>query len=115
MDSQQCCSNANKNNKRIYNTNSTGLHVCKKKVQQNDVIVCLIKCLHKPLQSRGVTFSFVNVLALYRYSYVLGRNATQSALHHRGSGSTYIYGYLDAKFKPDMSLEEAMQFSKNGT
>ncbi len=31
-----------------------------------------------------------------------------------GSGSTYIYGYVDAKFKPDMSLEEATQFSKNG-
>lgn len=32
-----------------------------------------------------------------------------------GSGSTYIYGYVDAKFKPDMSLEEATQFSTNGT
>ncbi|RXN02410.1 antigen peptide transporter 2-like protein [Labeo rohita] len=30
-----------------------------------------------------------------------------------GSGSTYIYGYVDAKFKPDMSLEEATQFSIN--
>ncbi|XP_042611620.1 proteasome subunit beta type-6-B like protein [Cyprinus carpio] len=30
-----------------------------------------------------------------------------------GSGSTYIYGYVDAKFKPDMSLEEAIQFSTN--
>uniref|UniRef100_A0A673JA38 Proteasome 20S subunit beta 12 n=1 Tax=Sinocyclocheilus rhinocerous TaxID=307959 RepID=A0A673JA38_9TELE len=25
----------------------------------------------------------------------------------------YIYGYVDAKFKPDMSLEEATQFSTN--
>lgn len=30
-----------------------------------------------------------------------------------GSGSTYIYGYVDAKFKPDMTLEEATQFSTN--
>uniref|UniRef100_A0A672RIV5 proteasome endopeptidase complex n=1 Tax=Sinocyclocheilus grahami TaxID=75366 RepID=A0A672RIV5_SINGR len=30
-----------------------------------------------------------------------------------GSGNTYIYGYVDAKFKPDMSLEEATQFSTN--
>lgn len=31
-----------------------------------------------------------------------------------GSGSTYIYGYMDAKFKPDMSREECIQFVKNG-
>ncbi|KAM9454456.1 proteasome 20S subunit beta 12 [Clarias gariepinus] len=30
-----------------------------------------------------------------------------------GSGSTYIYGYMDAKFKPDMSREECIQFVKN--
>ncbi|KAF4075234.1 hypothetical protein AMELA_G00232070 [Ameiurus melas] len=30
-----------------------------------------------------------------------------------GSGSTYIYGYMDAKYKPDMSREECIQFVKN--
>ena len=31
-----------------------------------------------------------------------------------GSGSTYIYGYVDAKYKPNMSREECLQFSLNG-
>lgn len=31
-----------------------------------------------------------------------------------GSGSTYIYGYVDAKYKPNMSREECLQFATNG-
>ncbi|XP_028298651.1 proteasome subunit beta type-6-B like protein-like [Gouania willdenowi] len=30
-----------------------------------------------------------------------------------GSGSTYIYGYVDAKYKPNMSREECLQFATN--
>ncbi|KAM8840331.1 proteasome 20S subunit beta 12 [Spinachia spinachia] len=30
-----------------------------------------------------------------------------------GSGSTYIYGYIDAKYKADMSREECLQFATN--
>ncbi|XP_010747118.2 proteasome 20S subunit beta 12 [Larimichthys crocea] len=30
-----------------------------------------------------------------------------------GSGSTYIYGYVDAKYKPNMSREECLQFANN--
>ncbi|MEQ2311279.1 Proteasome subunit beta type-9 [Ameca splendens] len=30
-----------------------------------------------------------------------------------GSGSTYIYGYVDAKYKPDMTREECLQFATN--
>ncbi|XP_056154141.1 proteasome 20S subunit beta 12 [Lampris incognitus] len=30
-----------------------------------------------------------------------------------GSGSTYIYGYTDAKFKPNMTKEECLQFATN--
>ncbi|XP_042561938.1 proteasome subunit beta type-6-B like protein-like, partial [Clupea harengus] len=30
-----------------------------------------------------------------------------------GSGSTYIYGYADAKYKPDMNREEFLQFPTN--
>ncbi|XP_038158692.1 proteasome 20S subunit beta 12 [Cyprinodon tularosa] len=30
-----------------------------------------------------------------------------------GSGSTYIYGYVDAKYKPDMTREECQQFATN--
>lgn len=31
-----------------------------------------------------------------------------------GSGSTYIYGYVDAKYKPNMTKEECLQFATNG-
>lgn len=31
-----------------------------------------------------------------------------------GSGSTYVYGYMDAKYKPDMSREDCIQFITNG-
>ncbi|XP_029975943.1 proteasome 20S subunit beta 12 [Salarias fasciatus] len=30
-----------------------------------------------------------------------------------GSGSTYIYGYVDAKYRPNMSKEECLQFATN--
>ena len=30
-----------------------------------------------------------------------------------GSGSTFIYGYFDANFKPDMTLEAAKEFIKS--
>ncbi|KAM9386183.1 proteasome 20S subunit beta 12 [Pholidichthys leucotaenia] len=30
-----------------------------------------------------------------------------------GSGSTYIYGYVDAKYKPNMTRDECLQFSTN--
>ncbi|CAF87364.1 unnamed protein product, partial [Tetraodon nigroviridis] len=30
-----------------------------------------------------------------------------------GSGSTFIYGYVDAKYKPNMSREECLQFATN--
>lgn len=31
-----------------------------------------------------------------------------------GSGSTYIYGYMDAKYKPNMSRDECVQYVTNG-
>ncbi|CAN9503620.1 unnamed protein product [Ophioblennius macclurei] len=30
-----------------------------------------------------------------------------------GSGSTFIYGYVDAKYRPNMSREECLQFATN--
>ncbi|MEQ2185655.1 Proteasome subunit beta type-6-B like protein [Goodea atripinnis] len=30
-----------------------------------------------------------------------------------GSGSTFIYGYVDAKYKPNMTREECLQFATN--
>ena len=31
-----------------------------------------------------------------------------------GSGSTYLYGYVDANYKPGMSKEECLKFIANG-
>jgi len=31
-----------------------------------------------------------------------------------GSGSTYIYGFVDANFKKDMTKDECQQFVKTG-
>jgi len=31
-----------------------------------------------------------------------------------GSGSTYVYGYCDANYKPGMTKEECLQFVTNG-
>jgi len=31
-----------------------------------------------------------------------------------GSGSTYVYGYVDANAKPNMTREECLLFTSNG-
>jgi len=31
-----------------------------------------------------------------------------------GSGSTYVYGYVDANAKPNMTREECLKFTSNG-
>ena len=31
-----------------------------------------------------------------------------------GSGSTYLYGYVDANYKPGMSKDECLKFIANG-
>ncbi|XP_019354687.1 proteasome subunit beta type-9 isoform X2 [Alligator mississippiensis] len=45
----------------------------------------------------------------------LGGMLTRQPFAIGGSGSTYIYGYVDAAYKPGMKLEECQQFTKNGT
>ncbi|KYO25496.1 proteasome subunit beta type-9 isoform X1 [Alligator mississippiensis] len=43
----------------------------------------------------------------------LGGMLTRQPFAIGGSGSTYIYGYVDAAYKPGMKLEECQQFTKN--
>ncbi|XP_067410792.1 proteasome subunit beta type-9-like [Emydura macquarii macquarii] len=43
----------------------------------------------------------------------LGGMLTRQPFAIGGSGSTYIYGYVDAAYKPGMSPEECRQFTKN--
>uniref|UniRef100_A0A674BUQ6 Proteasome subunit beta n=1 Tax=Salmo trutta TaxID=8032 RepID=A0A674BUQ6_SALTR len=47
------------------------------------------------------------------YTVALGGMLLSQPFTIGGSGSTYIYGYADAKYKPDMSKEECLQFAKN--
>uniref|UniRef100_A0AAY4CNA0 Proteasome subunit beta n=2 Tax=Denticeps clupeoides TaxID=299321 RepID=A0AAY4CNA0_9TELE len=47
------------------------------------------------------------------YTVSLGGMLVSQPFTIAGSGSTFIYGYVDAKYKPDMSREECMQFATN--
>lgn len=57
-----------------------------------------------------------NVLMVFQvYVVSLGGMLVRQPVTIGGSGSTYIYGYVDAKYKPNMSREECLQFATNGT
>ncbi|KAG5264908.1 hypothetical protein AALO_G00259340 [Alosa alosa] len=47
------------------------------------------------------------------YTVSLGGMLLSQPFTIGGSGSTYIYGYVDSKYKPDMSREECLQFATN--
>ncbi|XP_048772380.1 proteasome subunit beta type-6-like [Ostrea edulis] len=44
----------------------------------------------------------------------LGGMLTRMPFSTGGSGSTYIYGYVDSNFKPGMTKEECLKFVSNG-
>ena len=48
------------------------------------------------------------------YSIPLGGMCTRQAFTIGGSGSTYIYGYVDATYKDKMSSEQCIKFTTNG-
>ena len=48
------------------------------------------------------------------YSIPLGGMCVRQSCAIGGSGSTYIYGFVDANFKKDMTKEECQQFAKTG-
>ncbi|KAL0244375.1 hypothetical protein GEMRC1_008459 [Eukaryota sp. GEM-RC1] len=47
------------------------------------------------------------------YSIPLGGALVKQPIAIGGSGSSFIYGYVDANFREDMSEEEAIEFVKN--
>ncbi|KAF7211315.1 proteasome 20S subunit beta 12 [Nothobranchius furzeri] len=47
------------------------------------------------------------------YVVSLGGMLTSQSVTIGGSGSTYIYGYVDAKYKPNMTRGECLQFATN--
>lgn len=59
--------------------------------------------------------SLIFSISLQVYVVALGGMLVSQPVTIGGSGSTYIYGYVDAKYKPNMSREECLQFATNGT
>lgn len=57
----------------------------------------------------------IYLIVLQVYVVSLGGMLIRQPVTIGGSGSTYIYGYVDAKYKPNMSREECLQFATNGT
>ncbi|XP_075907679.1 proteasome 20S subunit beta 12 [Nelusetta ayraudi] len=47
------------------------------------------------------------------YVVALGGMLLRQPISIGGSGSTYIYGYVDAKYRANMSREECLQFATN--
>ena len=47
------------------------------------------------------------------YSIPLGGMCVRQPFAIGGSGSTYIYGYCDANYKRDMTVEDCITFVKN--
>ncbi|CAL1583609.1 unnamed protein product [Knipowitschia caucasica] len=47
------------------------------------------------------------------YVVSLGGMMVRQSVTIAGSGSTYIYGYVDAKYRPNMTREECLQFATN--
>lgn len=55
------------------------------------------------------------VVPLQVYVVALGGMLLRQPVTIGGSGSTYIYGYVDAKYRADMSRDQCLQFATNGS
>lgn len=47
------------------------------------------------------------------YSIPLGGMCVRQPISIGGSGSTYVYGYMDAQYKPNMSRDECVKLVEN--
>ncbi|XP_008329165.1 proteasome 20S subunit beta 12 [Cynoglossus semilaevis] len=65
------------------------------------------------LQAGFITAGWDQKRGAQVYVVSLGGMLVSQPVTIGGSGSTYIYGYVDAKYKPDMSREECLQFAIN--
>jgi len=48
------------------------------------------------------------------YSIPLGGMMVRQPFAIGGSGSTYIYGYVDGAYRPNMTQDECLHFCANG-
>ena len=53
------------------------------------------------------------ITLLQVFAVPLGGMLTRMPFSTGGSGSTYIYGYVDGNFKPGMTKEECLKFVSN--
>uniref|UniRef100_A0A3Q3GFZ3 proteasome endopeptidase complex n=1 Tax=Labrus bergylta TaxID=56723 RepID=A0A3Q3GFZ3_9LABR len=65
------------------------------------------------LQAGFITAGWDKKKGAQVYVVSLGGMLVRQPVTIGGSGSTYIYGYVDAKYRPDMSREECLQFATN--
>lgn len=74
-------------------------------------------CEDSPTHSTFQHIAALLIISILLQVYVvsLGGMLISQPVTIGGSGSTYIYGYVDAKYKPNMSKEECLQFATNGT
>uniref|UniRef100_A0A3Q1GUZ0 Proteasome 20S subunit beta 12 n=1 Tax=Acanthochromis polyacanthus TaxID=80966 RepID=A0A3Q1GUZ0_9TELE len=68
-------------------------------------------------QVKGVSTGTTILAAIFDGGVVIGSDSRASIggqpVTIGGSGSTFIYGYVDAKYKPNMTKEECLQFATN--
>ncbi|KAG9392049.1 Proteasome, subunit alpha/beta [Carpediemonas membranifera] len=63
--------------------------------------------------SAGIIVGGVDSTGPHVYSIPLGGSVVEQPFSIGGSGSTYIYGYCDAHYRPGMSKEECIEFAKS--
>ena len=49
------------------------------------------------------------------YEITLGGSMLKQNVCLGGSGSTYIYGFVDSNYRPDMTEEEGLEFVRRGS
>lgn len=55
------------------------------------------------------------VLCLQVYSVPIGGMMVRQPVSVGGSGSSYIYGFMDSNYKPGMTQEQCMELTAAGT
>lgn len=64
--------------------------------------------------AEGTTGDFSPPSVWQVYSVPMGGMMVRQSFAIGGSGSSYIYGYVDATYREGMTKEECLQFTANG-
>ena len=83
-------------------------------------LLCWVSSLtfevHKrwPVAPLSIVKPFQIAFSLQVYCIPLGGMCIRQPFTIGGSGSTYIYGYVDATYKEKMNVKECLEFTANG-